>query len=110
PNTHPNAAAGIADITGSMIALNVILVDAEIIQVDKKAVEEDHPKSRHRKPRQFKAAQAELIFSLTGFDDIIEATVQLGYDQVQDQQGAECFNDRLHYFCPDHRFHTTHHG
>src|ERR1044072_2597475 len=90
-----------------MVALYVILVHAEIIQVNKEAIQQYHPEGRMAKITQAEAARREFSIGYANAKNISYTIIHTGNHEAEDHDCACGFHDALQHLRPDHRFHAA---
>ncbi|MNI67588.1 hypothetical protein D3C73_1232290 [compost metagenome] len=89
-----------------MVALNVVLVHTEIVQVNEKAIKQYHPKRRSDKIG-FETTQTKFIGRFSNVYNFSYPAWHIADDQIKDEQRAKCFHNGLYYFCPYYRFNSS---
>src|SRR6218665_861967 len=92
-----------------MVSLNIILIHAEIVQVDEKAIKHYNPKCRTFEIES-KNTHTKHLLRPSDVKPLGDASRHFLENQINNQYRPQGFDYALNHFCPNHGFNPAHHG
>src|SRR5690606_10852007 len=90
-----------------MVTLHIVLVHAEVIEVDKKTIQQNNPKGWTYKVG-IETTKTEFTVGHADINHARNTTIHAGQNQIKNQQSPKRKQNALHHFRPNYRFHTAH--